>query len=352
MRISLAMIVKDEELTLNSCLESVKDMVDEIVIVDTGSIDSTMEIAKSYGAKIYNFQWCDDFAKARNYAAEMCSGNWILVLDADEVIVSGSREDLEKFICENPKAIGRIEISSKFMDDDEVSLSKEYVSRFYPKGIHYQGCIHEQLSSNLHRVRTEIKVDHSGYFEKDKSVRNLKLLYKELENNPKDPYVLYQIARTLHVAKRFDEASEYFKRCFRYSSEIYTYTSSLVNLFIYNSIQTKDFEKGLKVIDEYGKLLENNVDFNFACGVFYMNLVIDNLDYFDKYFYLIEKSYLKCLSIGKNNDEGVKGLGTYKAAYNLGVFYETIGDLNAAREYYKLSTKFNYEKAKERLKYL
>lgn len=84
MKLSLCMIVKNEEATLADCLNSVKDVVDEMVVLDTGSTDRTVEIAQEFGAKVYFFEWCNDFAIARNQALGMVTGDWVLVLDADE----------------------------------------------------------------------------------------------------------------------------------------------------------------------------------------------------------------------------------------------------------------------------
>ncbi|NEQ17165.1 MAG: glycosyltransferase family 2 protein, partial [Moorea sp. SIO3E2] len=77
------MIVKDEEESLPQCLSSVKDVVDEMVVLDTGSTDRTIEVAQSYGARVYQFEWCNDFAAARNQALKYVQGEWVLVLDAD-----------------------------------------------------------------------------------------------------------------------------------------------------------------------------------------------------------------------------------------------------------------------------
>ena len=82
--ISLCMIVKDEEAVLDKCLKSVHDLVDEIIIVDTGSTDKTKEIAKKYTDKIYDFKWVDDFAKARNYSFSKATKDYIFWLDADD----------------------------------------------------------------------------------------------------------------------------------------------------------------------------------------------------------------------------------------------------------------------------
>ncbi|GAA0085621.1 hypothetical protein UT300007_20600 [Clostridium sp. CTA-7] len=352
MKISLAMIVKNEEKVLKECLDSVKNLVDEVIVVDTGSKDRTLEIAKDMGVKLYEFQWCNDFSLARNFASEKCSGDWILVLDADEIVDVGNKETLINFATNNTNSIGKIEILSNFIDGNEVSFSREYVSRFYPKGLLYKGCIHEQLDSSLPRININFKVKHSGYFNKDKSGRNLELLFKELENNSEDNYILYQIARTLHVAKRYEEADLYFERCFKNSEINYAYTKSFVNLYINNLVKINKFSVGLNIIEKYYNKYLNDADFNFNCGIFYMSLILSDVASYGEYLYLIEESYLKCLEIGSKSNEIVQGVGSFKAAYNLGVFYETTGNLSKAKYYYDFSSKYNYKPAKDRLEIL
>ena len=84
--LSLCMIVKDEEKNLNNCLSSCSSLFDEIIIVDTGSTDRTKEIAKKYTNNIYDFKWCDDFSKARNYSFSKATKEYIMWLDADDII--------------------------------------------------------------------------------------------------------------------------------------------------------------------------------------------------------------------------------------------------------------------------
>ncbi|MBE9125146.1 MULTISPECIES: glycosyltransferase [unclassified Coleofasciculus] len=98
MDLSLCTIVKNEENNTPQLLESVKSLVDEIVILDTGSIDRTVEVAKAYGAKIYQFEWCNDFAAARNYALQYVQGKWVLVLDADEVLTPEILPEIQQAI--------------------------------------------------------------------------------------------------------------------------------------------------------------------------------------------------------------------------------------------------------------
>lgn len=352
MKVSLAMIVKNEEEVLRECLKSVKNIVDEIILVDTGSEDRTLEIAREFGAKIYSFEWCYDFSAARNFAAEKCTGDWILVLDADEIVSIGSKKDLVDFAKENPNSIGRVKICSKFLDNGEINFSNEYVSRFYPKGIYYKGYIHEQLDTDFVRIKMKIKLNHSGYFKKDKSRRNLDLLFKELKVHPNDNYILYQIAKTLYVARRYDEADRYFQLCYETRRDDYEYIRDFIVLYIYNIINIRHFSTGLKIIKEYKGLFIRFADFNFVCALFYMNLILSDIHSFYNDINLIEEFYKRCLDIGENEGTGTVGVGTFKAAYNLGVFYETTGDFNKAKYYYQMASKYNFKLANERLKVL
>lgn len=352
MKISLAMIVKNEEENLNSCLKSIHKIVDEIIMVDTGSTDNTKEIALKYTNKIYDFTWCDDFSKARNFAIEKCTGDWILILDSDEYLTEGSKEELIKFALNNENVIGRICIISKFLDCREESYSKEYVSRFFKKGIYFKGSIHEQLDSNYERVNLNIEVKHNGYYRNNKFERNIRLLEKEYKNNPDDEYITYQIARTFFVEKRYEEANKYFDKAYNFVSKNKFYNKNLVISYLYSCIETNNYQKALDIINDYNKLYENSAEFNFAKGIFYINLILSDVKVYGEFLYLIEDSYLRCLNIGEIEDDSVVGVGSYKAAYNLGVYYESIGDLGKANHYYNISYKYGYEKAETRINML
>jgi glycosyltransferase involved in cell wall biosynthesis len=103
MDLSLCMIVKNEQASLPQALTSVKDIVDEMVVLDTGSTDQTVEIARKFSAKVYHFEWCNDFSAARNEALKYVQGKWVLVLDADEVLTAEIvSQDLRKSTFEPP----------------------------------------------------------------------------------------------------------------------------------------------------------------------------------------------------------------------------------------------------------
>ena len=146
--LSLCMIVKNEGENLKSCLSKVVAFVDEIIIVDTGSNDNTKIIASEFTDKIYDFKWCNDFSKARNFSISKASKDWILVLDADEFVTDFFRYNVDEFInnSSNKNKVGRIQ-RINIMED--LSGNKKYIERvnrlFNRNYFHYEGIIHEQI---------------------------------------------------------------------------------------------------------------------------------------------------------------------------------------------------------------
>lgn len=216
--LSLCMIVKNEEKHLARCLTSVKDVVDEIVIVDTGSTDSTLEIAELFNASIFRFNWINDFSVARNFALSKCQSDWILYLDADEELNQNCIEELKERIEEKSAAINCI-VKSLTQEESKIGMMK--YPRLFPNDsrIKFEGKVHEQIQHSLDRykiplVDSTIEIIHYGYILDDKSAkakleRNLNLL---LTSKTKNHYDTLKLAQTLHGLKRFDEAENNFKR--------------------------------------------------------------------------------------------------------------------------------------------
>jgi glycosyltransferase involved in cell wall biosynthesis len=120
--LSLCMIVKNEEKFLPRCMESIKGLVDEIIIVDTGSTDSTIEIAKRYNAKIYHHQWENSFSKARNYSLKYATCKWILILDADEEVGRKNAHKLKEVIKENSVNVIYLPIISRPVGGKNITI--------------------------------------------------------------------------------------------------------------------------------------------------------------------------------------------------------------------------------------
>ena len=219
-KLTLSMIVKNEEKYLRECLESVKDTVDEIVIVDTGSEDKTVEIAKSYNARIFHFKWINDFSAARNFALSNSTGNWILYLDADERLSSESVKKLKNLVEIN-ELIGVKCVVVSLDEKLGISQSMKYTRLFRNNSdIQFDGKVHEQIENSLIKnnykiIDSEIIIYHQGYNVpkeelKFKAERNLKLLLNEYKNN-KSSYNAYQLANTYSALDDSTNALKYFK---------------------------------------------------------------------------------------------------------------------------------------------
>ncbi|MEH7225056.1 glycosyltransferase [Bacillus sp. JJ1566] len=347
--ISLCMIVKNEEKVIARCLESVIGLVNEIIVVDTGSMDETKNIAQQFGAKIYDFKWNNNFSNARNYALEQSTSSWNIVLDADEYIINDCKEELLKFI-NNEVAIGRIEIRSKFIQNNEVNYDKAFVSRVFPTGLTYNGRIHEQLVSKLPRKNIPIVVGHDGYYLTDKSNRNIPLLLQEVKSKPNDPYYLYQLAKEYRGNKNYDLANQWFEKSYALLNGNEIYYPSLVVIYLYTLKEVADLNLAIKIIKDNQTRLVQLPDFHFIRALLYMDLVLSDTNKYINLFPEIEKCYLKCIELGDSEHyDSVVGTGSFAALYNLGTFYEVTGQINKAKECYSRASEYNYKPAINRL---
>ena len=216
--ISLCMIVRDEERNIQQCLESAKNYVDEIIIIDTGSKDNTIDIAKRYTDKIFHIQWSDDFSYPRNFSLEKASGDWILVMDADEKLIAG-QEDLKKLIADTKADAYSITIDNLCAPDDVLHQRKCSQIRLFrnKNDYRYSGIIHEQIRSNINFYKGIIKnapnlvIEHSGYMQdsEEKTKRNIILLTKFRGIHPTDPYINYQMGSQLLQMGKDGEALEH-----------------------------------------------------------------------------------------------------------------------------------------------
>ena len=197
--ISLCMIVKDEEKFLPRCLESVKDHVDEIIIVDTGSTDSTIEIAKRYNAKIYHHAWENSFSKARNYSLKYATCDWILILDADEEVDREDAHKLKDVIKENDANMIYLPVLNRPVGGKNFSISNS--ERLFKNhlGFCYDGIVHNALKYSGLTKKANIKIYHYGYNQGDeqmekKFIRTSTLLRKQIKNDPQNPIPRHYLA--------------------------------------------------------------------------------------------------------------------------------------------------------------
>lgn len=200
------MIVLNEERYLKRALDSVKNVADEVVVVDTGSTDSTLEIAKAASAKVLTFPWVGNFSAARNFSIEAAHSHWILILDADEELSADSISVLRQ-ACNDPDAVGfNLAIDNRSDTSPNQIQRIQHGFRLFRNlpAIRYEGKVHEQAIFSAVRTRCSIKfapitLFHYGYAQgpdllKEKFRRNYALLVNEINDHPRSPYLLCHLA--------------------------------------------------------------------------------------------------------------------------------------------------------------
>ncbi len=211
--ISLCMIVKNEEDTLDRCLESVQDIVDEIIIVDTGSTDKTKEIAQKFTDKIYDFEWIEDFSAARNYSFEKATMEYILWLDADDVILPEDKEKFKKLKRTFDPSVDMVMMKYNYAFNEEgkpsLSFFRERLSR-RSLNVKWIDPIHEYIHSRGKVINSDICITHKRVH--NQSGRNLRIFEKMIENGVEfSPRNRLYFAKELFYNRRYKEAVENFK---------------------------------------------------------------------------------------------------------------------------------------------
>lgn len=346
MKISLCMIVKNEEELLAKCLEHIVPHMSEIIIVDTGSTDRTKEIAHQFTDQIYDFEWCNDFSQARNFSISKASNDWILVLDADEIVTEFDRnipKSLEKF---DELTVGRIKRINSIEDKWGPTVNTERISRLFNKRwFHYEGIIHEQIvqknSDKAYKtIPVGITVDHVGYAKevvnkKFKLNRNINMLQQAISTAPNDPYLHYQLGKSYYMAKEYQQAHDSFQTALSQPVNFaYEYVQDLIESYGYTLINTERYQQALK-LEQYSIYYHNSPDFNFLLGLIYMN---------NARFSKAVESFLNCVGMKEGKMQGVN---SYLANYNIAVIYEILGYTKEAIAYYEQCG--NYQPAKNRL---
>lgn len=346
MELSICMIVKNEEANIIQALKSTQG-VHEVIVVDTGSTDRTVELAESWGAKVYFYEWNESFSDARNYAASKASGRYIAMLDADECLSDHFIENIGKHFERYNYVPAAIIIQN--VNDQEITRHRTV--RVYPnlERFCFNGDVHEQLFDNGDLAVSQdcdALIYHYGYQSKQYEIkgkyeRYLALYDKAIKDNPNNGYMHYQLGKLYYSNEKYTEAYEAFSK----SAELaemnrFYYPVMLVQLG-YTLKYLGYSEEAYQLLEPFAVQYPKYPDLAFLLGSLAMD--IGKLD-------RIEHYYKEALNIGDTDKYStIVGNGSFRAAYNLGVFYEVTGNKEQAQFYYGQAAKSGFQPAIDRL---
>jgi glycosyltransferase involved in cell wall biosynthesis len=310
----------------------------EIVVVDTGSTDKTVEIAKEYTDKVFFFEWCDDFSKAKNFAADKASCDYIVSIDADEYIEKIDLNQIVDFLTKHPNATGSIRLANLMNTDEGVSKYFIEVTRIYDRRhVHFEDRIHEQLK-RLDKKKSEValldvEATHVGYLISGeelllKNKRNIKLLEKELTDNPNDPYLLFQLGQSLLSIGEAEKAFNAYSKALDQNPPLDApYVEPLILGFGDASLAAEKFKEALR-LEEYYDEMSHIGDYMYTLGRAYLinERGEDALMAF-KLATTAKKVYLQ-------------GMNDYYPLYALSVVYENFGETELSKQYEQEALKY------------
>lgn len=339
-QVSLCMIVKDEEEYLPKCLKSIKDIVDEIIVVDTGSTDKTVEIAQNYGAKIYYFKWNNNFSEARNESLKYATKDWIFILDADDELSLEGREAFKVLLDMelDEKAIYHFETLSYYGSVIEngniaVNLNPRLFKNY--RGIHYEGEVHNQLirvDGDYNAVCNDVKIYHYGYLDKriiskDKRNRNIPILNEQIKKDPNNKFAYFNLGNEYGAEDDTNKALECYYKAYENFTPNIGFGSLLILRIIVSNLILKKYDEALKFISIGNSNYPKCTDYYFYESIVWKEIDRPTLQI---------KALKKCIELGEPPSEFkfIFGTWSYRAYYELGKAYMKYKDYYTAYNYY------------------
>lgn len=342
------MIVKDEEMFLDSCLRSVNNIVDEIIIVDTGSLDRTLEIAQKYTDKIYRFIWNNDFAAARNFSISKALGEWVLILDGDEVLNNDDKNKIIDFVNTTDLDGCHFTIYNFIGNGSASDYTIHHALRLFRNNSKYEfvGKLHEQISSKekgkdiRNRFSIEdIRLFHYGYLDtvtnkKNKRERNLPILLDQIAQEPENLFHYFNLGNEYLAQKDYRKALEQYNKVYVKLDISQPYTPHLLYRMICCSIELKEYEKALFIAEESIKSYPLCTDIVFLKG-----FILSSMNRYT----LAINCFNKCIEMGEPPQtlNLLNGCATFRPYIALGDIYYKLDDFENALYAYTQALNIN-----------
>jgi hypothetical protein len=340
------MIVRDEAHCLERCLNSITGLVDEINIVDTGSVDGSLEIARSFTERVYEFEWCGDFAAARNYSLAMATRDRLVVLDADEWLDEACRpnfRDAVERLCQ-PGSCGDVLVVSPFEYGPdgaaEVRVARSWVPRVFTRPVRYVGAIHEQPEGPERTIRLGLTFHHDGYSRRAverKAGRNIAILRASLTDAPDNPYLRFQLGRELLIRGSQDGAIVEFSAAYALAPPLAPYRLSVILALGTALNRTARYAEAATLFEAELSSFNDSADLYFAVGTTLINWAPERPeDALTRLLPVAVSSFERCLELGRLSpgQTEIAGTDSYHAARNLAIIYRlAYADLESAAHY-------------------
>lgn len=336
--ITVCMIAKNEDNHIEECLKRLRPCKFEIVVVDTGSVDRTVEMAQKYTDKVFHFDWCNDFSAARNYSISQASNDWVLNIDCDEYLENINLAHIAGTLQDNQASMGMIVRNNPYIIQGVRSIMSERIGRLFNRRYcHYEGIIHEQVTTLDGKEPDSFDLPltfyHEGYVaESDKrmrATRNLEMLLRDLEAKDPNPYIYFQLGQNYVSLNDLEKAAHYYKLGLDLNCDPhYAFVQTMIETYGYCLIELAKYDLALELKDKY-ELFADRADFVYLMGMIYMkkNMWDKAIEEFTKATTLTTYSR--------------KGVNSYHAYYNIASIYEKMGDLEKAKEYYQKCGDYN-----------
>lgn len=332
MLLSIGMMVKNEEKYLERCLTALQPILNsidsELIVVDTGSTDKTVEIAKKFTDKVYFHEWTNDFAEMRNIVLRYAKGEWFFYLDADEIIDDYS--DIIDFFstarCKKANAAFFL-IKNRTLAENETSLAYFYALRFFrnTKSFYFKGSIHEQPVYQGPVERLNASAVHYGYLNDEPELmeykfrRNVELLKNELEKDPNNIYYWFQLAQSYGMYGDSDGCLESITTAYNLMKKKgkSEYRMNVAFLLAKTLFNRQQYSKTIEVSEEAISVKEGYFDLYFFCGVSHFQ----------------QGNYEKALSKLKLYLESVEKFKKNEGMVDLSVSYSTVDQYDLVLAY-------------------